>query len=156
MHPTITQLLIQTHQHELEVDVARVRIAAAARPAAPQQRHTIFSPIAILLLAVTLLAACGGSSTAITNPTPPAGGRLDAAQLFEGACAACHGPAGDGGLSGVPLNQVTAADRQRVIDVIRDGLGAMPASPGGMSDEQIEALADYVTGLRRAQGGARE
>ena len=152
MHPTITQLLIQTHQHELEVDAARVRIVAAAKPAGPQRRHTIFSPaaigMAVLLLAVSLLAACGGSSTTTTRSTMPANGSLDAARLFAGACASCHGPLGEGGPSGVSLTATTATDRQLIIDTIRHGTGAMPASSGGMNDDQVKALADYVAGLR--------
>jgi mono/diheme cytochrome c family protein len=52
-------------------------------------------------------------------------------------------------LSGVPLNETSTADRQRVIDAILHGVGAMPASSDGISDEQIEALADYVAGLRQ-------
>jgi len=51
--------------------------------------------------------------------------------------------------SGVPLDEFSAADRQAVINAIRYGVGGMPASADGMSDEQIDALADYVAGLRR-------
>ena len=72
----------------------------------------------------------------------------EAAQRYAAACASCHGSSGEGGLSGVPLDRTTAADRQTVINAIRYGVGGMPASRGGMSDEQIIALADYVAGLR--------
>jgi mono/diheme cytochrome c family protein len=112
------------------------------------RRHAIFSLTTILLLAVSLLAACGGSSTTIADPTLLAAGSQDAAQLYERACAACHGSLGEGGSSGVSLQETTAAERQMIIDAIRHGVGAMPASSGGMSDEQIQALADYVAGLR--------
>jgi mono/diheme cytochrome c family protein len=101
-----------------------------------------------LLLAGVLLAACGGPSTAITHSTTPAGGPRDATQLFEGTCASCHGSAGEGGLSGVSLGGATAADRARIADAIRHGVGAMPASSDGMSGEEIDALAEYVVGLR--------
>ena len=118
------------------------------------RRHAILPLTVLLQLAVTLLAACGGSSTASTHPTMPADGsqvaaeRQDAAQLYGTACASCHGPAGEGGLAGVPLGEKAAAGRQKIIDAIRYGVGGMPASSGGMSDEQINALADYVAGLR--------
>ena len=56
-------------------------------------------------------------------------------------------PSGEGGLSGVPLNKATAGDRQAVIDAIRDGVGAMPPTADGLTDEQIRELADYIAGL---------
>ena len=112
-------------------------------------RNPILSLAGVLGLAATLgVASCGGSSTPTTDPTRPADGPRNAAQLFVAACATCHGPLGEGGLSGVPLNEASAADRQLVIRAIRSGVGGMPASQDGMSDEQIKALAEYVAGLR--------
>lgn len=49
----------------------------------------------------------------------------------------------------MPLDGTSAADRRLVISAIRYGVGGMPASSDGMSDEEIEALAEYVAGLRR-------
>lgn len=112
-------------------------------------RHTIRSLMAILLVAVSVLAACGGSGPTTTGQTVPVNGSLDAARLFEGACASCHGPSGEGGLSGVSLRETSAVDRQTIADAIRFGLGAMPASADGMSDEQLKALIEYVAGLRQ-------
>jgi sulfite dehydrogenase len=112
-------------------------------------RHQIQSLAGVVVLAVTLvIASCGGTGTLAAGPTRPADEPRSAAQLYVAACAACHGPLGGGGLSGVPLNERSAADRQLVISAIRDGVGAMPASSDGMSDEQINALAEYVAGLR--------
>jgi len=113
-------------------------------------RHQIFSLAGVTTLAVTLVTgSCGGSGAQAAGPTLPADGPRSAAQLYVAACAACHGPLGEGGLSGVPLDELSAADRQPVISAIRYGVGGMPASSNGMSDEQIEALAEYVAGLRR-------
>jgi mono/diheme cytochrome c family protein len=103
---------------------------------------------ATLVLTGTLLAACGGPSTAIAHSTTPPRVPRDATQLFEETCAACHGSAGEGGLSGASLGGASAEDRARIADAIRHGAGAMPASPGGMSDEEISALVEYVIGLR--------
>lgn len=113
-------------------------------------RNQILSLAGVTMLVVTMVtASCGGSGAQAAGPTPPADGPRSAAQLYTSACAACHGPSGEGGLSGVPLDELSAADRQPVISAIRYGVGAMPASADGMSDEQIEALAEYVVGLRR-------
>jgi mono/diheme cytochrome c family protein len=111
-------------------------------------RHQILSLAGVTMLAVTLVASCGGSSTLKGDPTRPADGPRSAAQLYDAACAACHGRLGEGGSSGVPLNEPSAADRQLVISAIRFGVGGMPASSDGMSDEQINVLAEYVAGLR--------
>jgi len=113
----------------------------------PTRRPTI--ALAAVVLGVALAtAACGGSGAPSVGPNGPVDGVRDATRLFASACAACHGPRGEGGVSGVPLVGTSAADRQLVVDAIRYGTGAMPASSAGMTDEQIEALADFVAGLR--------
>ena len=102
-----------------------------------------------LLLGGSLLAACGGSGpVAVRSTTTPAIGPRDAAQLFAGACASCHGPAGEGGWSGVPLD-VAAFDQRRIADVIRHGAGAMPAAADGMTDEEVDVLVEHVVALRQ-------
>ena len=112
-------------------------------------RPPTLSIAGVTVLVVTLVtAACSGSSTATMDPTWPAGGPRDAAQLFVAACASCHGPRGAGGSSGVTLGATSASDRQSIVRAIRDGVGGMPASSRGMSDEEINALAAYVAGLR--------
>lgn len=113
-------------------------------------RHQILSLAGVTMLAITLVtASCGGSGAQAAAPTLPVAGPQGAAGLFVAACGACHGPLGEGGLSGVPLDEDSAADRQAVINAIRYGVGGMPASADGMSDDQIDALAEYVAGLRR-------
>ena len=113
-------------------------------------RHRTLSLAAMTTLVVTLAtASCGGGTNATTAaPTRLADGPRNAAQLFVDACASCHGPLGQGGWSGVPLNEFSAADRQLITRAVRRGVGAMPASSDGMSDEQIDALVEYVAGLR--------
>jgi mono/diheme cytochrome c family protein len=115
-------------------------------------RPAILSLGAMLLLSGPMLAACGGSGPAVAQATTPAGGPRGAAELFAAACASCHGRLGDGGPSGVPLAEVTA-DRVSIIGVIRYGVGGMPASSNGMSDAEVEALADYVAGLGQELDG---
>lgn len=101
-----------------------------------------------VLVATMVTAACGGPGAPTTDPTPPGDGPRDAAQLFVAACASCHGPLGEGGSSGVRLNETSAVDRKVIIGAIRYGVGGMPASSHGMSDKEINALAEYVAGLR--------
>ncbi len=65
-------------------------------------------------------------------------------QLWEGVCSKCHGPryAGEVGppLEGNPI----VGDAESVEPIVRNGRGAMPAVGQGWSDEQMEALIDYL------------
>jgi mono/diheme cytochrome c family protein len=114
------------------------------------KRYTIISLAVVLALAIAVLAGCGDSTTTTTHETlPPTDSQDlgDMAALYDQACANCHGPLGDGGVSGVGLKDLTAAEQQMIVDAIRNGKGGMPASAGDLTDEQIEALARYVAGL---------
>jgi cytochrome c oxidase subunit II len=75
-------------------------------------------------------------------------------QTFAGACAPCHGDAGEG-LIGPPL-EGRAPEAAQIEQVVRNGQGAMPAVGKGWDDRQMEALTAYVTrefGSQGAQGG---
>ena len=69
---------------------------------------------------------------------------------FEGACATCHGLAGEGligpALAGNPIVRQEAA----VETVVRRGRGAMPAVGEGWSEAQMDSLLGY---LERELGG---
>lgn len=68
------------------------------------------------------------------------------------ACAVCHTlrDAGAEGAVGPVLDELKP-DAARVAKALRDGLGSMPSYRATLSDEQIAALARYVS---RASGGA--
>lgn len=86
----------------------------------------------------------------------------DAAQLAQGkllfttalpACAACHTlkDAGSEGAVGPVLDELKPVS-SRVTKALRDGLGNMPSYKGKLTDEQIAALAYYVS---RATGAEK-
>src|SRR6266511_5896905 len=65
-------------------------------------------------------------------------------QTFEGACGPCHGLSGKG-LIGPPLQgNATLAQRDRLIQLLRNGKNAMPPVGRGWNDAQLNALAAYV------------
>ena len=68
------------------------------------------------------------------------------------ACALCHAlkDAGAEGAVGPVLDEIKP-DAARVAKALRDGLGQMPSYKGRLSEEQIAALASYVS---KASGGA--
>ena len=63
---------------------------------------------------------------------------------WEGVCAKCHGPAGEGGVAPRIAGSPILADRESLEDIVRNGRGAMPAVGSDWTDEQIDALAIYL------------
>ena len=94
------------------------------------------------LLAAALLCVlgCGRGS----------GSPREAAELYRGHCARCHGPDGKGDRRSIGLNpnlDLTAAPnvRQR----IADGYGPMPAFSTKLDARQIELLTTYAIELAK-------
>jgi alcohol dehydrogenase (cytochrome c) len=66
------------------------------------------------------------------------------ATVFREACVACHGEDGMGGHGGgAPLDKVE--DPALIITTVTDGRGSMPPLGGLLTQEQIRAVAAYVT-----------
>ena len=66
--------------------------------------------------------------------------------LESGNCAACHtlSDAGSIGEIGPNLNQIRP-QVQTILMSVRNGIGVMPAMEGILSNEEIEAVAHYVS-----------
>ncbi len=66
--------------------------------------------------------------------------------LEAGNCAVCHtlSDAGSNANVGPNLNEIRP-DVQRIIMAVRNGIGVMPAMEGILSNEEIEAVAHYVS-----------
>jgi cytochrome c oxidase subunit 2 len=72
------------------------------------------------------------------------GGRDLGEETFAGACSPCHGLEGEG-LIGPPLKgNTTLADRQRMIQLLRNGKNAMPPVGRDWDERQLNALITYV------------
>jgi len=67
--------------------------------------------------------------------------------LFRNTCQFCHGPNGEGGHEGMPLEGLAAFDTAYVADIIRNGQNNMPAFTSMFSGGQINALAEHVRTL---------
>ena len=79
---------------------------------------------------------------------PAAGPGAEGKQVFATAgCANCHtlSDAGATGTVGPNLDEL-APDEATLESVVTDGIGAMPAFSGQLSEEQIAAVAEYVSG----------
>tara|TARA_B100001057_G_scaffold343969_1_gene344899 strand:- start:316 stop:702 length:387 start_codon:yes stop_codon:yes gene_type:complete len=66
--------------------------------------------------------------------------------LETGNCAACHtlSDAGSNAMIGPNLNEIRP-DVSRVLMAVKNGIGVMPAMEGILSNEEIEAVAHYVS-----------
>ena len=66
--------------------------------------------------------------------------------LEAGNCAACHSLSDAGSIAeiGPNLNQIRP-QVQTILMAVRNGIGVMPAMEGILSDEEIEAVAHYVS-----------
>ncbi len=66
--------------------------------------------------------------------------------LEAGNCAACHTLSDAGSIAeiGPNLNQIRP-QVQTILMAVRNGIGVMPAMEGILSDEEIEAVAHYVS-----------
>ena len=66
--------------------------------------------------------------------------------LNKAVCSACHtlADAGSNGQIGPNLNEINP-DKTRVINVVTNGIGVMPAYEGQLSSKEIEAVSHYVS-----------
>ncbi|MGI8974931.1 MAG: c-type cytochrome [Gaiella sp.] len=81
------------------------------------------------------------------KPAPPTGGETDGKAVFASAgCGGCHtlAAAGSDGNVGPNLDQ-SQPSLELAIDRITNGQGGMPSFDGQLSEEQIQAVAEFVT-----------
>ena len=121
--------------------------------------------IALFLLLMVSLTACGGSVNAATVQAVPAGDPAAGEKLFMSTCAACHGPDGQG-LPGLGKDLVTSefvagkTDSQ-LIEFIKVGRSpddplnttgvTMPAKGNNpaLTDEDLYNIVAYLRTLRQ-------
>jgi mono/diheme cytochrome c family protein len=117
---------------------------------ADMRRRTASVLLASLLLG---LAGCGGGGEGDggadgANDTGAAGGsQISGADVFaEAGCGGCHtlAAAGSTGTIGPNLDEASPSADQ-VEQMVRNGGGAMPSFEGDLDDDQIAAVAAFVS-----------
>ena len=106
----------------------------------------------ILLLLVALLAGCGGGD----GDDDGNGGGGNGEEVFASAgCGSCHtfSPAGSTGNVGPNLDD-TQATFEQAVQQVSNGGGGMPPFKDELTQEEIEAVARYVTEGGSAMGGS--
>jgi mono/diheme cytochrome c family protein len=86
------------------------------------------------------------TETATETETETEGGEVDGEAVFASAgCGSCHQfePAGSTGTIGPPLDGIDLS-KDEIAAQVRNGGGGMPAFGDRLSDDEIDAVADYV------------
>jgi cytochrome c oxidase subunit II len=96
-----------------------------------------------MLAAVEVLPRAAFDAWLAGRTAAPAGSELGREE-WEGVCAKCHGPAGEGGVGPRIAGSPTLADRESLEELLRNGRGEMPAVGSDWSEEQIDALVAYL------------
>jgi mono/diheme cytochrome c family protein len=115
--------------------------------------------IAVSLVALLLVAACGGSGNSSSGGSSSAAGGSSSAsgsasasaqgkQVFTQSCKGCHTlkDAGATGSVGPNLDDLQP-NKATVVRQVNNGGGPMPAFKGKLSDAQINAVAGYVSSV---------
>lgn len=92
--------------------------------------------IIYIFFVLILFSACGG------------GAPRDGETTYRQTCAACHGLDGLGQVSGAKQLAKSILTEDSIVQVIRQGRGAMPARLL-MNDQEIQAVAKYILTLRK-------
>jgi quinohemoprotein ethanol dehydrogenase len=109
--------------------------------------------LALSILALGGASGCGGSdeeastapATTTTATETGAGQAASGAELFSENCQSCHGAEGAGGHVGPDLQKSSVAENlAQVEEQVRNGGGGMPPFADVLSDEEIDAVAQYV------------
>jgi cytochrome c oxidase subunit II len=65
-------------------------------------------------------------------------------ELWAGVCAKCHGDEGEGGIAPRIGGSAVLSDAEAIEDIVRNGRRTMPAVGSGWTEEQVDALTDYL------------
>ena len=100
----------------------------------------------MLLVGPQVIAEDKPDAAAGAAPYATSGGSVDGKAVFTERCGSCHtlAAAGTTGQVGPVLDSLDR-DAGEVEEVVRAGRGAMPSFEGDLSDDEIAAVAAFVT-----------
>jgi putative heme-binding domain-containing protein len=119
----------------------RVETRLDARPVKGNKSHRI--PLLLISLALALSA----QQNPYTTPSDIAQGK----RLYQGHCAGCHGPGGEGGRGAILARPLTrATDDATLFQILKDGIRGteMPPAPE-LNDHEKWQVAAFVKSLGR-------
>ena len=102
-----------------------------------------------------IVGSCGGTKTREQYPVRATdNGPVDFAlvkKLYDVKCALCHGYDGAQQFAGAKDLTQSVLPKNEVVLRIAEGKGSMPPHRDVLSEDQMDALADFVMNLRSAQ-----
>lgn len=101
--------------------------------------------VLVVLAAAVLAAGCGGSDGENGASGDDRGKALFTSEAEPSPCGSCHvlDDAGTSGAIGPNLDTLQPS-AERVASAMREGPGAMPSFADTLSEEDIDAVAEYV------------
>jgi mono/diheme cytochrome c family protein len=123
------------------------RLARVTKHHVIKDLNCMHSRLALTVLALAALAAPFAPMALAADATADTAHLAAGKQLFEDwGCASCHTlkDAGATGHVGPAFDGDAALTKDFVVGRITNGQGAMPSFGGLMTDEEINALADYI------------
>ena len=108
------------------------------------------SRLLVLTAAAALLTGCGGGSSATPSGASTNSGK---AVFADAGCGSCHtlSAAKSTGTIGPNLDQLRPT-REQAADQVRSGGGGMPSFDGKLSDQEIDAVAAFVSSSAQPSG----
>ena len=111
--------------------------------------------VLIVSVALLVIASCGGAKTRDHYPVRATeDGPIDFAlvkKLYDVKCALCHGSDGAQQFAGAKNLSESTLPKVDVVLRIKEGKGSMPPHKDVLTEEQIDAIADFVMTLRNVQ-----
>ena len=111
--------------------------------------------VLITALAVLVGVSCGGTKTRDQYPVRAMeGGPVDFAlvkKLYDVKCALCHGYDGAQQFAGAKDLTQSVLQKNEIKLRIAEGKGSMPPHKDVLSEDQMDALADFVLTLQNTQ-----
>ncbi|MEC5425233.1 cytochrome c [Virgibacillus sp. C22-A2] len=72
-------------------------------------------------------------------------------KVYENNCLSCQGAEGAGGHNGSNLQGI-GMDREQIIEQVKNRSGGMPGFEGTLTEEEIEAVTEYLLSLEEEGG----
>lgn len=82
-----------------------------------------------------------------SNSTTP--GIVDGKSVFETNCISCHGADGQAGVAGAANLATSELDLNSKVEIIRNGKGTMQPFGGALTEEEVQAVAEYIGTLKK-------
>lgn len=114
----------------------------------------------LLIVLIVVITACGssddnngnnaadnGDNNAAENGDNNGNGETtaDGEEIYKGNCMTCHGDEGQGTSGPALKGDDFAADHDNVVKQVKEGGGGMPAFEDQLSEDEIDAVAKYIT-----------